>query len=945
MSKEYICELCKKEFNQKIDFTRHKNKKAPCISIVKIEEIIKVKEITNDCKSKLISIFKNCLDILRDNEHLTGDKALRTLAYLLILRLLESQFGNTIDIENYKYDFSHIEDDQIERHRKKLLSIAKFSNLAKEKDGNIPTNMGYLWDDILAVHPATKKIFLKGKGFDIQHQSTYKKLIDKLNTFKFEEIETDVLGEVYEEVIQDIMTGKVLGQYFTPTKIKKMMIKLIDPQLKKDGTIETIYDPAMGTAGFLISSLKYLITQSKTKNIKMDWNFIKTQGLGGREPESDTYQLAVSNMLIASGHMFDVLEKDDSIRHSIDKKYDIILANPPYGIDGLNYSELPNGLKNEYIPIKTNSAVPLFLQVIIHILKINGRCAVVLPEGQELFSKNSALVAVREYLMKTCDLKEIIYMPSGIFTHTPIKTCVFYFIKKKEGTEIFENKTKISKITNQEMEKNYVFSKTHQTSTVKFYDYNPENEVKNLLVEVEIDKIAENNYSLNYAEYLKDEMIEEDYAEGVVIKTLGEVCNISYGSRIVKKNNIEGEYPVFGSGRAMFTSDIFNREDFNILIGRFALSLECVRFVNKKIFLNDSGLTIKPKNNLELLHKYIGYFLLMNQNIIYMCARGTAQKNLDISRFKKIKIPIPSIEIQEEIITYLDFIYESCIKTSNTKIIELKRLNEYSINMQNLTGKNDTKTLGEVCNFKNGKGIKKDMLIHGEYPVIGGGKKPLGFHNEYNRTENTILCATSGSAGYISKYNKKTWASDCFSIIPKNSIINNYLYYLLKTIQEKIYKLQTGMAQQHIYSRNLENIKIRIPSIEIQNEIVEYCEFNDLLISQLEKEIEQNKKIANLFLINILKSEKTEYISDDEYLTNNDDIIDETGDNDNNDNNDDEHESINSSDNDDNSYIYNSDNENILNTKLIDEKNNDIIEILNIKKVKKILKKNIKNDV
>ena len=94
------------------------------------------------------------------------------------------------------------------------------------------------------------------------------------------------------------MTGKVLGQFFTPPKVKQMMIKLIDPQLKADGTIEKIFDPAMGTGGFLISSLRHLLQQSKTKGIKMNWDFISNEGLGGREPEPDTHQLAISNMLI-----------------------------------------------------------------------------------------------------------------------------------------------------------------------------------------------------------------------------------------------------------------------------------------------------------------------------------------------------------------------------------------------------------------------------------------------------------------------------------------------------------------------------------------------------------------------------------------------------------------------------------------------------------------------
>lgn len=103
----------------------------------------------------------------------------------------------------------------------------------------------------------------------------------------------------------------------------------------------------------------------------------------------------------------------------------------------------------------------------------------------------------------------------------------------------------------------------------------------------------------------------------------------------------------------MFSTNTFNREGYNILIGRFALSLECVRFINEKIFLNDSGLSVKPKTDI-LLHKYIGYYLLYNQSIIYNCVRGTAQKNLEMDIFKSLKIPIPSLERQKEIVEYCE---------------------------------------------------------------------------------------------------------------------------------------------------------------------------------------------------------------------------------------------------------------------------------------------------
>jgi hypothetical protein len=209
-TKQYSCDLCKKVFNQKIDFTRHQNKKAPCITLTEIQQINQIKEVKTDNKTTLINVFKNCLNILRDNEGLTGEKALRTLSYLLILKLLEPHFGKEINIDEYQYDFSHIEDEMVNNHKKKLLKIVRFSNLSNEKEDNIPVNIKYLWDDILSNHPTTKNIFLKDKGFDIQHKSTYKKLIDKLNSLDLSQTEYDVLGNAYEEVIQDIMTGKVL---------------------------------------------------------------------------------------------------------------------------------------------------------------------------------------------------------------------------------------------------------------------------------------------------------------------------------------------------------------------------------------------------------------------------------------------------------------------------------------------------------------------------------------------------------------------------------------------------------------------------------------------------------------------------------------------------------------------------------------------------------------
>ncbi len=876
MSTQYICELCNKIFNQKIDFTRHQNKKSPCISLDQIKQITEVKEVKMDSKNVLINILKSCLNIMRDNEGLTGEKALRNLSYLLILKLLEPRFGNEdnqIDIDNYEYDFEqHFSEDMIETNKKTLLSIIRFSNLCKEKEDNIPVRLKHAWDIILSIHPSTNKIFLKGKGFDIQHKKTFKNLIDKLNQIDLSNTEYDVLGNSYEEVIQDIMTGKVLGQFFTQPLVKNMMVKLINPQIHEDGTIDTMCDPTMGTGGFLITYLQYILKQSKVKNITPNWEFIKTQGLYGKELEPDTYQLAMSNMLISSGHMFEQLDRGDSIREPITKKFDNILANPPFGIKGLNYDDFESVLKNEYVPIKTDNAVSLFIQAIIYMLNINGKCAVVLPDGQDLFSKtNKTLVAIREYLMKTCDLKEIIYLPSGIFTYTSIKTCVFYFVKKREGTVVLETKINVSK-TQKETGRDYKFSKTHQTTKVKFYDYNPYEDVKNLLVEVPIEKIVNNSYSLNYAEYMKDETEENsEYQDDIVVKTLGEVCDFQNGysfksSDYEKQNetNIgiiqiksiqngfidENKITEYIQENKKYKS--FEIQKGDILIGLTGTFKMGIYNLNKISYLNQRVAKLIPKN---ILPKYIYYwFICCNiEDKISQIATGTAQANISTNDIANIKIPIPSLEKQQEIVKYLDFIYEKANKTSIEKIQELKQLNEYCLNTQKMFGENVVKELGNVFKeVKTGKDVVATDRKEGEYPFYGA-NGIIDYVDNYIFDGKYLLTARTGSLGSLHITNGKFWCTgDVHRMEFENDTLLSYTYYYLQTIDFQ--KFRTGSAHPKLSGSSLKSIKIPIPSLQRQKEIVEYCESNDELIKQLEKEIEKNKVQAKLFMNSIVKS-------------------------------------------------------------------------------------------
>ena len=827
------------------------------------------KSATDD-KTALINVFKNCLNILRDNEGLIGDKALRTMSFLIILKMIEPHFGNEIDIDDYQYDFSHYEDSIVDNHKKKLLEIVRFSNLAQEKEDNIPQLMKCLWDDILSCHPTTKKVFLKEKGFDIQHKSTYKKIIEKLNSVDLVNTKYDVLGNAYEEVIQGIMTGKVLGQFFTQPLIKKMMVKLIDPQIHADGTIDTCCDPTMGTGGFLITYLQHLLQQAESKNIKPDWFFIKTEGLYGKELEPDTYQLAVSNMLISSGHMFDGLEKGDSIRVPITRKFDNILANPPFGIKGLRYDDFESPLKNEYIPIKSDNAVSLFLQSIIHMVKVEGKCAVVLPDGQDLFSKtNKTLVAVREYLIKTCDLQEIIYLPSGLFTYTAIKTCVFYFVKKVEGKNVLERKIKVSK-NQKEICRDYTFVKDHQTAFVKFYNYDSIEDVKTLIVEVPIERIAKNAYSLNYAEYLEVET--KEYGEEVIMKTLGEICIfIPKSKRNAKFGKTEGQYPFFRSSTKI--GSFVNEPDHEIASLIIGDGGEPNINYGVKFSASDHCYILQAKSDLLLKLKYVYYYLHHNMDIMEKYYTGVGLKNISKTNIESIILPIPSLERQNEVVEYLDFIYEKSNKTSNEKILELKMLNEFCLKNQKIFGNNVVRELHEISSI-NPESMKLGQYTEINYVDIAsvkGGEilelqkltnnfpsRAKRIVKKYDILYSSVRPNLKGYV-YIGEDIQNAIASTGFALIRvKNTdiLMSKYLYYFMTCdfVTSDLIAKAKGAQYPTVSFDDFNTLKISIPSIERQKEMIEYCESNELIILQLKSEIEKNKKQALQFITSVMKA-------------------------------------------------------------------------------------------
>jgi restriction endonuclease S subunit len=235
--------------------------------------------------------------------------------------------------------------------------------------------------------------------------------------------------------------------------------------------------------------------------------------------------------------------------------------------------------------------------------------------------------------------------------------------------------------------------------------------------------------------------------------------------------------------------------------------------------------------------------------------KGVGIKNISKTNIEDIKIPIPSLTCQHEIIQYLDFIYEKTIKTSNEKIVELKQMNLFCLNNQKLFGKNTIQKLGEICTFlPKSKRNAKFGNLEGTYPFFKSSLKVDRFVNEPDYEEESLIIGDGGEPNI--NYGLKFSASDhCYILQNKNKslLLLKYVYYYLYHNLDIMNALYKGVGIKNISKTNIEDIKIPIPSLDYQKEIIDYCNYNETLIQHLENEINNNKILAQQFILNIIK--------------------------------------------------------------------------------------------
>lgn len=234
------------------------------------------------------------------------------------------------------------------------------------------------------------------------------------------------LSHIYETKIKNMgNAGRNGGEYYTPRPLIRAMIKVINPKIG-----ERIYDGACGSAGFLCESHDYMryggFNQDSASDLTTSQlNTLQTSTFYGREKKSLAYVIAIMNMILHGIEAPNIVHINTLANHSDDiqekDRYDVILANPPFG--GKERKEVQQNFQ-----IKTGETAFLFLQHFIRNLKAGGRAAVVI-KNTFLSNSDNASKALRQELLESCKLHTILDCPGGTFLGAGVKTVVLFFEK------------------------------------------------------------------------------------------------------------------------------------------------------------------------------------------------------------------------------------------------------------------------------------------------------------------------------------------------------------------------------------------------------------------------------------------------------------------------------------------------------------------------------------
>lgn len=337
--------------------------------------------------------------------------------------------------------FLKMDDEQTRPPFKKKSSVpVKYSwpTLTSKAGGDLEDHYRHVLEN-LAKKPGLLGVIFRKSQNKVQDPAKLERLIRMIDGDSRERekvvwsgMDMDVKGEIYEGLLEknaeDVKSGA--GQYFTPRALIEAMVKALDP---KPG--EKISDPACGTGGFFLSAHKHLITNFRLNPAQK--KFLKSETFTGCDIVQEVVRLCAMNMYLhGMGSTESQIVATDSLIQDPGDRFDIVMTNPPFGkkssakitsSNGRPMSEALSYERGDFWATTTNKQLN-FLQHAKTILKINGRCGIVIPDN--VLFEGGAGETIRKKMLRELDCHTLLRLPQGIFYAGSVKANVLFFNKK-----------------------------------------------------------------------------------------------------------------------------------------------------------------------------------------------------------------------------------------------------------------------------------------------------------------------------------------------------------------------------------------------------------------------------------------------------------------------------------------------------------------------------------
>lgn len=367
------------------------------------------------------------------------------------------------------------------------------------------------------------------------------------------------------------------------------------------------------------------------------------------------------------------------------------------------------------------------------------------------------------------------------------------------------------------------------------------------------------------SEHTKLELIQAQVSfipEGWKLKKVGTTLKIRNNLRKPisqeVRSTIQGEYPYYGPTRIQDYISEYEQDGVFALIGEDGdhflkySTMQQTQFISGKCTVNNHAHILESTTKCDSEWFYIFF---KHRNITnFLSRQGAGRFKLNKATLEKLPMLVPPIPEQRKIAKILST-WDKAISTTE-RLIDNSKQQKNALMQQLLTGKKrlldeagkpfegewESKIVSDIAIIKKGKALSSKDLKPGEYPVVAGGKTSPYKHSEYTHEDVITVSASGAYAGYVAYFKQKIWASDCSVVKERKGFNLQFIFQYLQLNQTRIYSFQSGGAQPHIYPKDIEVLKVKVPSFKEQQKIASVLASADKEIELLEQQLADLKQ-------------------------------------------------------------------------------------------------------